>query len=115
MVLLDLNRMQYIPDTEYSSVIVENAAVFRQELSVCADKILLQVLDGAVNVKNISGEDIDGDIIVYYKNYSSGIYYGGITYMIRIQGGLKANEVRQSTAAHIYPSGSSVMFVTCGV
>ena len=114
VVLLETNRMQYVPDTEYTAAVVENVAVFRQELSVCADKIHLQVLDGAINVKNISGEDIDGDIIIYYKNYSSGVYYGGITYMIRIQGGLKADEVRQSAAAHIYPSGSSVMFVTCG-
>lgn len=113
-ILLELNRMQYVPDAAYTAAVVENVAVFRQELSVCADKIQLQVLDGTVNVKNISGEDIDGDIVIYYKNYSAGVYYGGITYMIRIQGGLKADEVRQSPAAHISPSGSSVMFVTCG-
>ena len=113
-ILLELNRMKYDPDVEYSDAFSENVAVFRQELSVCDDKLQLQVLDGVVNVKNISGEDIDGDILIYYKNYSSEVYYGGITYMIRIQGGLKAGELRQSPAAHISPSGSSVMFVTCG-
>ena len=113
-ILLEMNRMEYTADAGYTAAVIENVAVFQQELSVCEDKIQLQVLDGAVNVKNISGEDIDGDIIVYYKNYSSEIYYGGITYMIRIQGGLKADEIRQSPAAHISPSGSSVMFVTCG-
>lgn len=113
-VLLELNRMEYTADAGYTAAVIENVAVFQQELSVCEDKIQLQVLDGAVNVKNISGEDIDGDIIVYYKNFASDIYYGGITYMIRIQGGLKADEIRQSPAAHISPSGSSVMFVTCG-
>ena len=113
-ILLELNRMQYDPDVEYTDAASENVAVFRQELSVCDDKLQLQVLDGVVNVKNISGEDIDGEIIVYYKNYSGEVYYGGITYMIRIQGGLKAGEVRQSPAAHISPSGSSVMFVTVG-
>ena len=113
-ILLELNRMKYDPDVEYTDAFSENVAVFRQELSVCDDKLQLQVLDGVVNVKNISGEDIDGDILIYYKNYSSEVYYGGITYMIRIQGGLKAGELRQSPAAHISPSGSSVMFVTCG-
>ena len=114
VILLELNRMQYAADAEYSVAVVENVAIFRHELSVCEDKIQLQVLDGTMNVKNISGEDIDGDVIVYYKNYSSGIYYGGITYMIRIQGGMEADEVRQSAATHISPSGSRVMFVTCG-
>ena len=113
-ILLEQNRMQYDPEERYAAAVAENVAVFRQELSICDDRIQLQVLNGALNVKNISEEDIDGDIVIYYKNYSSGIYYGGITYMIRIQGGLKAGEIRQSVAAHISPSASRVMFVTCG-
>ena len=78
------------------------------------DAIIDVVTEGLVILRDISEEDIDGDIVIYYKNYSSGIYYGGITYMIRIQGGLKAGEIRQSVAAHISPSASRVMFVTCG-
>lgn len=114
VILLETNRMPYDATAEITEAVAENVAVFQKELSVCADQIQLQVLEGMVNVKNISGEDIKGDIMIYYKNYTSGIYYGGITYMIRISGGLKANEIRQSVAAHISPSTSSVMFVTCG-
>jgi hypothetical protein len=42
------------------------------------------------------------------------MYYGGITYRIRIEGGLKAGEIRQGTAAHFNPDNSTVVFVTCG-
>ena len=92
----------------------ENLALFQQHLSLYEDKISIQILNGAINVTNISGEDIPGDILIYYKNYVSGIYYGGITYRIRLEGGIKAGEIKQGTAAHFNPNNSTVVFVTCG-
>jgi hypothetical protein len=52
--------------------------------------------------------------VIYYKNSASDLYYGGITYRIRIEGGLAAGEIRQAMGNHLSESGSAVMFVTIG-
>ncbi|MBQ8856547.1 MAG: hypothetical protein IJ024_00230 [Lachnospiraceae bacterium] len=113
MILLEQNRMAYI-DAEYTTAVAENVAIFSEPLSLCEDKLKLQILDGAINVSNISGEDINGDIMIYYKNSSVDAFYGGITYRVRIEGGLKKDEIKQIMASHFSESGSTIMFVTIG-
>ena len=67
-----------------------------------------------LNVTNISDEDITGDVVVYYKNASADMLYGGITYRVTISGGIKAGEIRQVVAGHFSDSGSRIMFATVG-
>ena len=112
VVLLEQTRMEYDKNASYSSAKTENLALFNTEPSVMADTLEMQILDGAVNVTNISGADIDGEIVVYYKNSAADLYYGGITYRSRITGGLAAGEVRQIMGAHLSESGTEIMFVT---
>lgn len=114
VVLLEKNRMSYDSTVDYSSaeVICENLALFQEEPSIQEDKVRIQVLDGAINVTNISKEDISGNISIYYKNKAAGVYYGGITYRVTLEGGLKAGEIRQIMASHFSDTGSEVMFVT---
>ena len=114
MVLLEQNRMAYTGNEQVEQIQVSSVAMFNRELSMCEDQLKLQILDGAINVTNISGKDIEGDVVIYYKNYAQDIYYGGITYRLRIQGGIQANEVKQMTASHFSGSGSRVVFVTVG-
>lgn len=113
VILLEQNRMAYTAG-EYTSAVAENVVLFTEPLSLCENQLKIQVLDGAINVSNISGEDITGDIVIYYKNSAADVYYGGITYRVRIEGGLKAGELRQIMANHFSDSGSTIMFVTCG-
>lgn len=113
IILLEQNRMEYV-EAEYSTALAENVILFEEPLSLCEDKLKFQILDGALNVSNISGEDIGGDIIIYYKNSAADVFYGGITYRVRIEGGLKKDEIKQIMADHFSESGSSIMFVTCG-
>lgn len=114
MILLEQSRMTYDKTADYTDASVKNLAFFPEEPGMCEDKIQIQSLDGAMNIQNISGNDITGDIVVYYKNSSADMLYGGITYRVRITGGLKAGEVRQIVSSHYSTSGSSIMFVTCG-
>lgn len=113
-VLLEQNRAVHRDGVAVSGARTENVALFSEAPSLCEDKLEIGVLDGAVNVTNISGEAIEGDVVIYYKNYSEGLYYGGITYRIRIEGGMEAGEIRQMMAEHFSASGSRVVFVTCG-
>lgn len=114
VIVLEKNRMAYSTAPEFEDARAGAVAFFESHPGMCEDKLEIQCLDGVLNITNISGEDITGDILVYYKNYMSGIYYGGITYRIRIQGGLKAGEIRQGSAAHFNTDNSTVVFVTCG-
>ncbi|MBR6610290.1 MAG: hypothetical protein IKK99_08760 [Oscillospiraceae bacterium] len=112
VVLLEQTRMSYDKNTAYTTATTENLALFSAEPSLMTDKLELQVLDGVINVTNISDNDIDGEIVVYYKNSATELYYGGITYRSRITGGLKAGEIRQVVGAHLSKSGTAIMFVT---
>lgn len=112
VVLLEQNR-QPMPEGKVTAV-VENVAMFDTPMSLCADRILITGLDGAMNVRNISNSDISGDIYVYYKYSASDLFYGGITFRVKVEGGLKAGEVRQIMTNHFSASGSVVTMVTCG-
>ena len=112
-VLLEQSRMTHQGAT-VSSARTENVALFSEKPTLCEDKLEIGVLDGAINVTNISGAPIEGDVVIYYKNYSGGLYYGGITYRVRLEGGMEAGEIRQLMTEHFSAAGSRVVFVTCG-
>ena len=114
VVLLETSRMQWQQDVDYSSILptIENIAYFQEPVSTQEEKLKIGIVDGAINVTNISGEDIAGNIVVYYKNAAQDLYYGGITYRITIEGGLKADEIRQVMTNHASDTGSEIMFVT---
>ena len=112
IVLLEQNRLDFEQDAQYS-LQLQNLALFDSPLSLQEESLEIQCLDGAVNITNISGTDLVGDIVLYYKNASQDLLYGGITYRIRLEEGLKAGEIRQLLARHITAS-SRIMFVTIG-
>lgn len=113
VMVLEANRMPYDTDAAYTTASAENVALFNKPLSLCQDKLNIQTLDNALNVTNISDEDIAGKVKIYYKNSASDMLYGGITYRVTIADGIKAGETKQVTAGHYTISGSRIMFVTC--
>ena len=114
VIVLEKDRMLYKDAPVFTDSYPASVAIFQDVPGKCEDQLEIQCLNGILNVTNISGEDIAGDIVIYYKNQIQGIYYGGITYRLRIEGGLKAGEIRQGMAAHFNPTNSTVVFVTCG-
>ena len=85
-----------------------------QEFGICEDRIQVGGLEGALNIENISEEDIPGNIVIYYKNVAGDVFYGGITYRVTIEGGLKADEIRQVMSAHFNADNSEIVMVSCG-
>lgn len=114
IILLEQNRMAWNKDTDYAAILprVENIAYFQEPTALHEDKLEIQIADGALNVTNISGADISGTIRVFYKNAVEDLLYGGITYQVTIEGGLKAEEIRQVMTKHASDTGSRIMFVT---
>ena len=109
-VLIERNRMAY-RSSDPVGYKAENV-VFLDKFPMCEDVFKITTLDGIINVRNISDEDIAGDIYIYYKNFSGGIYYGGITYRVKIEGGLKSGEIRQLMSTHYYEEASEILMVT---
>ena len=57
-------------------------------------------------------DDISGDIYIYYKFAATDIFYGGITFRVRVEGGLKAGELRQIPAGHFKPGECRIVQVS---
>ena len=114
VVLLEKSKMRFDKSVKYENMQItcENLALFNTPLELHEDKLRIQILDGAINVTNISGSDISKKISIYYKNVTDGVYYGGITYRITLENGLKADEIRQMMASHFSDTGSRIMLVT---
>lgn len=108
-VLLEQDRR---PAAVLTSAVADTCALFREPMSTEEGRIQVSGLDGMVNVKNISGTDISGDIYVYYKYAADDIFYGGVTFRVRVEDGLKAGELRQIPAGHFTAVGSTVVQVT---
>ena len=111
VVLLEKSRMAFDKDFDYKTAVTDNIAFFPEEESKMEDTVKVQFLDGVINVTNISDSDIDGEILIYYKNSAKELYYGGITYRSRVTGGLAKGETRQIAGAHATKTGSALMFV----
>lgn len=112
MILLEQNKMPFVAGAAYTDAEAINVAVFKDTMDTKSGQLKIQGLNGAVNVTNISGKDIEGDIVIYYKNVYGDTMYGGITYRITISGGLKAGAVRQVMTKHFITDVSRIMFVT---
>ena len=114
VVVLEQNRKEYTEFGENFTAEANNVAMFNVTPTLCEDKIKIQPLDGAMNVINISDGDIEGDVVIYYKNSADDMFYGGITYRVRITGGIKNGEIKQIISDHFSSSGSTVVFATIG-
>lgn len=110
VVLLELDRKTAGGDV--TSAVLENAVLCETPMELREDILQITGLEGMVNVRNISDEDIGGDIFVYYKYAAEDLYYGGITFRVRVEGGLKAGEIRQIPAGHYRPEGCRIVRVT---
>ncbi len=111
-VLLEKNRQSYI-DGQPVSYTANHVVFFEESMNLMQDKFEITGEDGILNVKNISDRDISGDVVVYYKYAADDLYYGGITFRIKVSGGLKQDEIRQIPAGHFDKESSVLTMVTC--
>lgn len=94
------------------SIKVTRVAYFGSTPSLHPDIFELDCSAGIINVKNISDSDIS-DGYIYYKEYSDGEYFGGITYRIKT-GEIKAGEIKQLSVPNFDPSVHKAVFITYG-
>lgn len=111
VVVLEANRKPYNDQDVYNQATLDNLAFFQETPDAMEDQLQIQPLSGGFNITNISGQDITGEIAVYFKDVAGDTYYGGITYVCRLQGGLKAGETRQIMSSNFSEEGSRVVFI----
>lgn len=113
VVLLEKNRRAYVEE-KYTSVSTQNVVFFQNKMTTQEDRFKISGLEGALNVTNISEEDISEDVYVYYKYISGDRLYGGITFRTKIQGGMKFGELKQVMTSHYDPDTCQIVAVEIG-
>lgn len=86
---------------------------FAEEPTTQPENLEYDIQNGTIVVKNISGEDITSDIVVYYKSKAENGYLGGITYRFTVSGGLGAGETYNAYAPHSYVNMTEIVFAQC--
>jgi hypothetical protein len=112
-VVLEQNKRPY-SGKKYQDIKVQNVLLFDEPMSLREDIFSISGENGSIEIKNISKTPVTGDIYVYYKNSSSKLFYGGITYRVKISDGLDAGESKRVTAGHYSPNSSTLMMVSLG-
>ena len=109
---LESQRKIYDAAQEYTNASSQYVAFFKEELNIYEGVLRIQPLDGGFNISNVSDEDIEGEIVVYFKDWDGQNPCGGITYRGRLEGGLKDGELKQVMASKFTENNTTVMFIT---
>ena len=112
LIVLESSAAAYPQDAEDARYDAENLAFFQEERSILPEQLTLYGQDNWIKAENISGDDIAGDICVYYKNLEDGIFQGGITYRAVFPGGMAAGEAEEQEVLHYMKDTSQIMYVT---
>lgn len=110
--VLESARKQYRARDKYELATAANVAYFQNKVKLYEDKLQIQPLDGGLNVTNISDKDINGEIVIYFKDCDGDMLMGGITYRGRIPGGIPAGGITQLMSENFTQENTKVMFIT---
>lgn len=109
--VLEKRLKNYVNGMQFKYITSSNVAFFNGKMPLHSDTIFVTCIDGYLNITNMSDTAIDSDVIVYYKKYKDGRYFGGITYTVTVKGGISAKSSVMMAAPHFDPDESKVMFV----
>ena len=109
MTVLDQSKTVFT-DGQIVSVKADSVAPFTQQPTVHLETFEISYLDGIINVRNLTDQDLN-DVYVYYKNVEDDVYFGGITYRCNV-GTVAGTTTVQSGAANLHKDSSRIVFVT---
>lgn len=112
VMVLEADKKEYKQRIQYTEATSENVAMFQNKPKTYEKQLEIQPLDGGLNVSNISDKDIDGEIIIYFKDCQGDMLMGGITYRGRIPGGIPAGGITQLMSENFTKDNTKVMFIT---
>jgi hypothetical protein len=93
----------------YTGWKTENVVNFEKTPVMNDDVLNVTITDGSISVKNISGNDITSDILIYYKDKQDDVLNGSVTRRVRISG-LKAESQTYVKADGLNENNCQIIF-----
>lgn len=84
--------------------------VIYKDKSMYADKLEVCLMNGSISVKNISGEDIESDIYIYYKDKDGDLLNGSATGRTKVAG-IKADSQTFIKTPEFNTNNCQIIFV----
>lgn len=109
-ILLEQNRMG-ATDEEVQVASVDKVVFYEKAQTLKEEQFKISGQKQIVNIENVSGEAIEGDVYIYYKNVQDDAYLGGITYRVRISDGFAVGEIKQVSTSHYMPKKCEIVLV----
>lgn len=110
-VLLCNDEVGKITDEVYTGWQTENLIYFDNKPEIDSDNLEISIKDGSILVKNISGQDIKSDILIFYKDKKDDLVNGSVTYKTRLKG-LKAGSQTFIKTPDINKKNCKIIFTT---
>ena len=67
--------------------------------------------EGVINVMNVSGKDINGDVYLVFKQFAHNVYLGGIAYRATFHDGVAADAIGQSIQRNFHRDSSVILYM----
>ena len=109
--VLEKEKKPVPKDLSGAQTVLNTITEFQEEPSLYPQVFEITALNHSIDIKNISKNNIDGDIYVYYKTKVGDLYMGGITYRAKVSD-LASGEEKSAYAGHFYENDSEILFVT---
>ncbi len=93
----------------YTGWEITDKILFENPPTMNDDKLEITLAKGSIGIKNISDEDIESDIIIYYKDKKDDVLNGSATYRTRIAG-LKADSQTFVKAEDLNEENCQIIF-----
>lgn len=97
------------PYEVYTAWQTKDMIIFEEPPVMNEDTFELEILDGSVSVRNISGKDINSDIHIFYKDKDRDLVNGSITYKFSVKG-LKADSKTYVKAPELNENNCRIIF-----
>ena len=111
VLVMEKTAMTYEEGAVYGQPVILLCSIPDKEFSLHTERFSFNAADRVVNLTNLTPFEISGNIAIYYKNVSNGIYIGGITYSKTIETGVAANGIAQFICENYTVAGSEIIFV----
>lgn len=109
VILLCNEAVGFDSDEIYTGWKTDNIVYFEKTPVMNEDDFEVRVADNSIAVKNVSGEDIASDIIIYYKDKDGDMLNGSFTRRVRISG-LKADSQTYVNVAGLNENNCQIIF-----
>lgn len=111
-IVFEKNKMNYSKSFLNAAWSAQNEVLFSEKLGKMENVFETHCTDGALEIKNISADDVEKTIYICYKSTVSGKLSGSVSYRMKI-GAIKKGETKQLFSKNV-SQNSRVMYIRYG-